>query len=232
MPDLQRHGKRCVVTTLCLHPMHLKPTEATHGQLCEGHHTALIEAITQAPALVMWVREHIQHRTGDGEHVRTSKDPPAPGNLAAIDDADYLHAQLAGWARLVLEERPELQGPKWQGTRRNKAGEPIGLTDARATAGIAAFLLTHIDHATAQPWIGDMAREITLNTSHLHRKYPQAEASRRLSSPCLRCNHKTITYTPPGEPGWPVLIRCTTCNHIVPEEYYGHYIRVALDSAA
>lgn len=68
------------------------------------------------PDLVEHIRTQVRPGWGgDHVHVKGSRTPPAPIRLAAVDDADQLHAMVAGWCEQVMDGR-DLAGPDWAGT--------------------------------------------------------------------------------------------------------------------
>lgn len=94
------------------------PRLADKGLLCERCFTALRRDVALAPSLVRWLREHVEPGgpNQDGKTTGT-RNPPAPLSTDAVAAADDLHAQLASWVLLILEEHPDrLHGPDWRGS--------------------------------------------------------------------------------------------------------------------
>lgn len=90
--------------------------EDGHQLVCRWHGRRQRWAIAAAPDLVAHLRDHLQPGAASDDKVRGSRTPPAPISLAALAAADDLHAKLAGWVLVVLEERPDLHGPDWAGS--------------------------------------------------------------------------------------------------------------------
>lgn len=94
------------------------PREAADGiavcQRCQGR---LHDALVRLPDLVEHIRSHVTPGAArlDAVHVRGSRTPPAPLSLAAVDDADALHAMVASWCTEVMDGR-DVRGPVWAGT--------------------------------------------------------------------------------------------------------------------
>jgi hypothetical protein len=112
------------------------------GRLCTRCRGNLERDVRTAPSIVDWIREHVepsrqqalmQESTAKNPRPRTdsegafymrlaSKSRAAEGieplAASAVDDADGLHAMLASWALLILEEHPsQLVGPTLHGSR-------------------------------------------------------------------------------------------------------------------
>ena len=99
--------------------------------LCTPCHGRLTRDLWQAPDVV----EHLRGLVGDagsgGERVDGTRDAPLPLNGAAVDAADDIHAALASWVQLVLEEHPDrLAGPDQAGARLTVASKRRVVADA------------------------------------------------------------------------------------------------------
>ena len=75
------------------------------------------DALVRIPDLIEHIRSHVVPGSvgADSVHVRGTRTPPAPLSLAAVDDADDIHATLAAWCTDVMDGR-DLTGPSWRGT--------------------------------------------------------------------------------------------------------------------
>jgi len=100
------------------------PRDAETGLLCAWCFQRLQSDVATAPALIRHLRAMAQADAGADttSDVHTGGDP-AWGSIlsAAIDAADEIHAMLASWAHLVLEEHPHgpmMRGPDERGARR------------------------------------------------------------------------------------------------------------------
>lgn len=94
------------------------PRPADTGHLCERCYTALRRDLATAPSLINWLRQHVEPGgpRQDGKTTGT-RNPPAPLSADAVAAADDLHAMLASWVLLILEEHPSrLHGPSWEGS--------------------------------------------------------------------------------------------------------------------
>lgn len=97
------------------------PRRATDGLLCTACHCSLLRDLTAAPHLVEHLRT-IERGQGESESVRGTREPPAPLSVAAASAADDLHAMLASWVLLIVEEHPgRLTGPSLAGSRVTEA---------------------------------------------------------------------------------------------------------------
>jgi hypothetical protein len=94
------------------------PRPSDKGLVCERCYTALTRDVSLAPSLVRWLREHVEPGAANQDGKTTgTRNPPAPLSTDAVAAADDLHAQLASWVLLILEEHPDrLHGPDWRGS--------------------------------------------------------------------------------------------------------------------
>jgi hypothetical protein len=229
------------------------PREAVDGLLCARCWGNLQRDVRTAPSIVDWIREHVipsgqqalmQESTVKIRGPRTDSEGAfyiglaSPGHSAegreplhasAVDDADELHAELASWALLILEQHPSALNPRRPiGQRRNHAGEVVGIMpDSDATTSVCKFLVTHLEWAAEQEWIGDMVTEIGKLVRTFLARYPQAERSRYLQDVrCPACERTSMTYTPPAWAGQDTLVQCDhhACGCIVPEKNFGLFM--------
>lgn len=210
---------------------------------CEG---ALRHDLVAAPDLVAHLRTLLEPAVGEPiEHLgKTAKHPtpPAPLNVSAVAAADDLHAQLASWVLLVIDER-RVSGPSWvgsivrPGTKRKTAGEVvyedprvIGVRDPASTARLVRWLLPHTQWVAEQPWAADMVGEVTRLVRTLTARWPTEERPTYLPVPCPACGCETLVRTAPRWEGAPVMISCylVGCGHVVPEDRYAWLTRLAL----
>ena len=223
--------------------------------ICEWHQERVREALNYAPKLIAHIRDHVQ--PGASNSVRPAEkgkgfSPPAPLNISAVSDADDLHAELASWALLIMEEHPSrLHGPGWNGadvrpasTRRSN-GERI--YDPARVVGLAAsadpLLTTHaicrwiarqLPWAITQEWAGALTEELTDRVSRMRARWPMDERRVFLPVPCQACARLTLTRSAPAEPGDPVTIACVAvdCNEVIPPEKYDFMIKVFAEAEA
>lgn len=230
------------------------PRPAEYGHLCPWCWQQLHADLIDAPALIDHLRDvahpHASAKPLTDHHTRTD---PAEGNLlsAAIDAADELHAHIASWAQLILEEHPAgLTGPTrdgwWISHGRHdtdpETGEPytseprtVGIKDTtgRATQRLVTWLLPHLDWASRQDWAGTMRTELRDTTATTRARWPQAERPHRhvRGVPCSRCDHLTLNYSPPAAYRHPFTVTCTNpdCGRVFTEaEWDAHLAKYTL----
>lgn len=106
-----RHFDECVDHETCWGCL---PQRAANDlAVCERCEEKADKAIGRLPALVSWIRSQTEPgRGGEGPKVTTSKTPPTPTRLSAVDAADELHRALAVWCATVAYAR-RLPGPAY-----------------------------------------------------------------------------------------------------------------------
>ena len=224
------------------------PRPASDGStvciVCDGRWT---DALTRAPELVTHIRSLIEPGSaGPSEaqwkHTKGAA-APAPLNVAAVSDADDLHAVLASWAARVVDESG-MHGPHWSGSdvrpasRRRTCGgvayedaRVVGLTagtDGAATREVAGWLLTHRAWILSREWVPVMVQEVSRMVGQLRARWPVEERPARLPIRCPECGQRALTRYAPREAGWPSTITCDECGQTIPEQLYGHYARLVL----
>jgi hypothetical protein len=93
--------------------------EDDHHSVCRRCTGVTRDALVRLPDLVEHIRAHVVPGSAgptDAIRVRSSKTAPAPLSLAAVDDADRLHAVIAQACGAVMAGR-DVRGPSWHGTR-------------------------------------------------------------------------------------------------------------------
>lgn len=210
------------------------PREASEGLLCARCWGNLQRDVRTAPSIIDWIREHVEPSSQWGERINSGEvDAPAPLSVTAVDDADELHACLASWALLILEEHPaRLVGPNVPRQWRATDGTVVGLMpDSNATTAVSRFVATHAEWAANQPWAGEMVAEVGALVRTLLARYPEAERSRHLTDArCPVCERTTMVYHPPAWAGSDVLVQCDYhgCGCIVPEDRYGLFMAMVI----
>lgn len=150
----------------CVLP-HREPKSASHGLLvCQHHRRWLAESVDDIVITYAHLPDFYEPGTAvdDGHQVKGKRvDPPAPVRLdvvALLDRRTIAHnpgdlvpvlAILESWARLIREER-QLQPCKRRTTVTSEAGT----------------ILAHLDWASTQPWIDELAKELREVKSALH----------------------------------------------------------------
>lgn len=215
------------------------PRLAEFGTLCMACHGRLTRDLIQAPALVEYLRGMLTPgQPGTESRVTSTREQPSVLNLATVDGADELHAALASWAHLVVEEHPgRLVGPDLRGSWVTQASRrrflPPGLTaEQQVTYGVqylpavvagvkprartnptktlTAWLLAHAEWIERQPWAAEMVREIGGTIATLRARFPQAEQSQHVTDEqCPNCERVgTLVYNPPTQEGGKIMVQC------------------------
>ncbi len=212
------------------------PALAADGlQVCDRCHTRLRHALATAPSLVMHLREHVEPGAtvrDDQPHAKGKKAPPAPLNVEALSAADDLHAELASWALLVMEER-HVTGPDWTGSdirpaskRHTSAGviyddaRVVGVSDWSATLTLSRWLTPHTEWMARQEWAADVCAEVPQQVYTLLARFPMEQRPVYLPVPCPACGCQTLRRHAPRDAGLPVTVACDLgeCGHIIEED--------------
>lgn len=258
-----------------------RPHRSEEGSgVCKRCRERVSEAIPLIPKLVTWIGTQDTPSTGsqrgptDKPIMRTKKSPPLPFAADAVDAADALHALLASWCRIVVEERPgNLTGPDLRGSVSSRrvladdTGDIIGLgvshaprhaagrtrideqhldrldddapglirvqvtnwtdrlddkgqwgdadwvVESAPTQRAADWLMGQLDWALAQPFAGDLVREISEATWTTRRRWPIEAEPIVAEAECFNCGNKLVRLS--GDDGYENDFRCTGC----PEKY-------------
>lgn len=109
-----------------------------HALLCTGHLSRLRQIVARTPAMVSWLREHVEPGAAtldpDAPKSPPGKRTPAPLRLEAVDAADEEVATLASWVQLAGEERGE-DTPDMSGVWMVPASRQVDDTHRVATDG-------------------------------------------------------------------------------------------------
>lgn len=214
-----------------------RPVPAAPGRaLCERHISRLTAALVLAPALTIHLRSIVEpggspEETGE-QHLKSSA-APAPLNLAAVDAADLIYAQLASWVETTCGDLG-LTGPTIpRGWRADSPGRQItgmrAATTGDETTALAGFLHAHLDQITTRDWSADMCRTYPhpLPPSLLHaieraaKAFPIEDEPKYLNGQrCKNCGRATLRFTPPADAQLPSLIKCTGCGMVIPEDNF------------
>jgi hypothetical protein len=186
----------------------------------------------------LWALGH-SGETSTAELKVNSGDPSEQGVLhAALDALDGLHACLASWAHLILEEHPDgdrMAGPDDRGVRYTTttkwidpkvfprlkgAGEPLvyirppevaGLCDPDATSRLVRWLLPQLRWCAEQEWAGVMRAEIADVVRTTAARFPVAERTRPIPGvPCPVCDRKALIFDPPTPERPTTQVNCGT----------------------
>lgn len=203
-------------------------TDGTVLAVCKGCAERVRKALDVLPGLVAWIRAQDFKALpngfgGDGTGIGGARTPPAPIRIDALDASDELHAMLASWCHVVVEEHPVgFKGPDLRGSVRSRAvladmtGPVIGLagiggrlnpdgkvTAVPATTHAATWLTRHLDWALCQEWAAEMVREIASAVETAEHRWPRSDAPEETGAPCLRdgCIGHLVREVPiPGRP--------------------------------
>jgi len=220
------------------------PRHAEYGNLCAWCWQRLCSDVAAAPALVQHLREVGEPHAGRkpmSDDVRSPNDPAEADMLsAAIDAADEIHAGLASWAMLVLEEREGVEdGPDqtdwWQSRTHTKTdpetGElyvshrrPVGIRkpDDAATRRLVAWLTPHLPWCAERVWAAEMRSEIASMIATTTARWPTTDYRTRpvTGVACARCHQRSLTYTPTTYYRAQFKVTCTNpeCGRIYTED--------------
>lgn len=195
------------------------PRPAEVGTLCAWCHQRLTADVASTPDLIAHLRvigaphaELAPLRVG----IHSPKDAAESSILpAAWTTADEVHAMLASWALLILEEHPhgqQMTGPDEVGAWHTRYGTTVGIAHVKATAALVRWLLPHLDWCAGQEWGAEMRREVGSMVATTAARWPTAamvEPEHALPQPCPSCDHHSLRYSPPSEYRQPFKVSCT-----------------------
>jgi hypothetical protein len=159
---------------------------------------------------------------------------------AAVDAADEVHAALASWAHLVIEEHPngrQMVGPDERGVcittstlHHDADGTYVtkatvwGIRDAESTARLVKWLLPWLPWCSEQDWAGEMRTELGSLLHTTRARWPEEDTRTRpvVGVLCTSCARSSLVYTPaPGE-RLPFRVACThpECGRQYTEDEY------------
>lgn len=230
------------------------PRPAEHGHLCPWCWQRLQSDIATAPALIRHLRTMAQPTAGarPSDNAGGGGDP-AFGTIlsAAVDAADELHACLASWAHLVLEEHPDgpqMRGPDETLTVRTSTVAVLdsdiareygpylrrstveGIRHAQATVRLVAWLMPWLDWCAEQEWAGEMRREVASMTATTLARWPMGDTRTRPvpGVACPRCSLVGLTYTPPSWERQPFVVACSNpeCGRVFAEDEWTRLVEL------
>ena len=195
------------------------PRPAEYGRLCAWCWQRLCADIAEAPALIEHLHEVAEPNAGTKppSDVKVYRDP-AEGDLVspAIDAADEIHALLASWALVVLEERDGVEhGPDqtgwWQSKTHTKTDpdtgdlyvshrRAVGLrrNNADPTRRLIDWLHPHLPWLAQHELAGVIRQEIGALIGTTKARWPTTDYRTRHvpGVACARCKQHTLSYTP------------------------------------
>lgn len=211
-----------------------EPKLAAVGQLCITDHARLTENIGRIPDLIAHIREHVEPgavRRDSDSMVKSTRTPPAPLALDAVDGADGLYATLNAWHDTATDELDltPLKRRGWTTTtgRGQIAGLRAGGTDNDSTA-IAGRLLAHLERVCQYEWVGDMATEISDAVRAALKRWPLEERPIYLPTPCPACDMLSLTRYAPQTFEGKSVISCRACGAAIAEDLYDWQTRRVL----
>ena len=229
---------------LCAAPHDDDRTAGEGIQVCAWHEKRLRHAISSCPTLVNHLRAQLEPGVKpvdpDQKHNNTEKTPPAPIDVEALSAADDLHAALASWVLLVIEER-HVRGPSWAGSdirpaskRRTPSGviyddaRVVGVKDQTATLELVRWVFPHVDWMLTREWAAAACTELPEQVATLKARWPMEQRPVYLPVPCPECEHLSLRREPPSYAGAPVVITCQMieCGHIIAEDGFAWAARV------
>lgn len=175
-------------------------------------------ALTIAPDVI----EHIVSLRGTPTRstqprVQQSKEPPAPLNVDAVDDSDYVYQALTYWAGVFVKSLGVVGPRLMRQARRTQDGTIVGFPSTvtpnlahDATRTVTAWMLERLDRfAYAQPFeLIDFATDIS-QVLTLRAKWPIEEGGTQSQAPCPHHDERVpIVIYPPLEYGMPRVIVC------------------------
>lgn len=180
--------------------------------------------LLEAPGLVAYVRTLVVPALGgakDGMPRASSKEPPAPMHVDALDDSDSVYAQLVNWVD-YWAERLEVRPPATLTAVWRNAAEVQGFRPSVTPPGagqLVSYLTTwllirHDDiarHSFGRAYFDDVAGFLRTTRT----KYPRAPRGDRhvLPRPCPVCDHFALGAEWNSEDVADFVLRCEHCGH-------------------
>lgn len=194
------------------------PRPADTGNLCAWCYNRMRADIATIPHLVRHLREIGQPHAQNAppSDTRTYNDPAEASVLpAAWGAADELHAMLASWALLLLEEHPngnQMAGPDERGAWHTRYGTVVGIAHVKATERLVDWLTPWLEWCAGREWAAEMRSEVATLVATTSARWPTAsmvEPERTVAMPCPRCEMLSLVYTPPSAERAPFKVSCT-----------------------
>lgn len=149
--------------------------------------------------------------------VQASKEPPAPLNVDAVDDSDYVYQALTYWAGVFVKHLGVVGPEVLRQARRTQDGTIVGfpstITPVRAhlaTGAVTAWMLERVDRfASEQPFeLTEFANDIG-HVLNLRAKWPIEEGGTQSQVSCPHHEERVpIVIYAPLEYGMPRVIVC------------------------
>jgi len=229
------------------------PRDAETGlRLCQWCWQRLNADVVDTPALVryLWALGH-SGELSLAELKIHGGDASERGVLhAALDALDGLHACLASWAHLILEEHPDgarMAGPDDRGVqytattkwidpkafpRLEDGSEPVvyirppeaaGIHTPEATSRLVKWLLPLLRWCAGREWAAEMRREIASVVRTTAARFPIAERTRAIPGvTCPVCERVSLVFDPATPERPSAQVDCTTrgCGVVFTQEEF------------
>lgn len=211
------------------------PRPAEHGTLCAWCWQRLNADVAGAPRLVAHLREigKPAAQAAPPSDTQTHRDP-AEGSIlpAAWVAADELHAMLASWALLILEEHPSgarMAGPDEVGAWHTAYGATVGVRTPAATARLCAWLTPLLPWCAEQEWAAEMRREVGEAVATMSARWPtpdMVEPPHAVPMPCPACGWRSLVYAPPSVAGAAFRVSCSNpdCARVWSEDEWEWFV--------
>lgn len=203
-----------------------RPRLAVYGLLCAFCWQRLSSDVATAPSLVRHLRGVAVPDAGakPSSDDRGYRDPSEGSVLSgAVSDADDLHALLATFAVMYVDDHPGAVGPDerhtWrtqQTVRGNEYGTWVkrptvaGIRHPDATVDLVRWLLPQLEWMSRQGWVGEARTELGQMTAQIKARWPMEDTQTRPvpGVPCPRCDRLQLTYSPPSWFKAPFVTAC------------------------
>ena len=232
---------------LCAYPYHDKPREIAYGHFCSWCWQRLHADLIDAPTLVDYLRAvgnlNAAAKPLTSDPIYSGTPSEAEVDPGAWQAADEVHANLASWALLIIEEHPErLTGPNantWMSVGRDDVDEvtgepyhsdpkPLGQHGTGGTSALVKWLLPLLPWVSTRSWAIDMRIEVSAIVRTTMARWPVAETRTRNipDVPCPRCDHLGLTYTPPSVHLAPFIVACSNpdCGRVFAEDEWSRLV--------
>ncbi len=224
------------------------PRPAEFGHLCPWCWQRLNADIVDSPALAryLWALGRSGTKSPPSDTKVSGGEPSERAVIhGAIDALDALHACLASWAHLILEEHPDgehMSGPDERGTRytlstiRELDGETFvrppevaGVRDPEATSRLVRWLLPMLPWCSRQEWAAEMRREVASVVRTTMARYPVVEERRAIPGvTCPACERVSLMMDPPTIERHTVQVACSRrgCGAVYSEDDFKRLTRL------
>lgn len=223
------------------------PRRAEHGLLCSWDWQRLNSDVATAPALVRHLRLlAVPHAGAAPPSDGRGYNDPSEGSIlsGAVDAADEVHALLASWAAIYVEDHPGSQGPDerhvWrtrQTLRGNEHGQyvkrstVVGIRHEDGTADLVRWLLPQLEWLSRRQWAGEARAELGDLLGRTRARFPMEERGTRPipGTPCPYCDRRSLTFTPPSVFRTPFVVACThpDCGTVFSEDQWERIVALS-----